>query len=75
MFFVMTVARAVGHFFFHKHRKKTKKALLHSTTLLVAVDAMKAVGLLVGGEAVEHLCHVCGATGALCGAVACYLED
>jgi hypothetical protein len=69
------VIRVTHAFLFHKHRKRTKKVLMHGSTVLMAVDCLKAIGLIFGGEAVDHMAHVCGATGALFGAFACYLED
>lgn len=66
---------AVAHFLFRKHKKVTKKVLMHTSTVLMAVDCLKAVGvLMIGGAAMEHVAHVCGASGALIGAVACYLD-
>lgn len=71
MFFVSVV----HDFLCRKHRKVTKKVLTHASTVLMAVDCLKAVGILmIGGEAMEHYAHICGATGALIGAAACYLE-
>lgn len=76
MSFVMfDVARMVHAFLFRKHRKHTKRVLMHSSTILMAVDCLRALGLIVGGEYVEHMAHVCGASGALAGAFACYLEN
>jgi hypothetical protein len=71
MFMLFAVALRVHRFFVHKHRVRTKRVLMHSSAALLSVDCCKAVGLMVGAE---HVAHVCGATGALLGAVACYLE-
>jgi hypothetical protein len=72
--FLFAVAHRVHRFFVHKHRARTKRVLMHSSAALLTVDCLKALGLMVGGELVEHFAHVCGATGAMLGVMACYLE-
>lgn len=74
-FVMFDVALRVHAFFVHKHRRRTKRVLMHSSAALLSVDCFKALGLMVGGMLADHLAHVCGATGALLGAAACYLED